>query len=237
MRRIPLRAQKYEPWTRGRYTVCGSLPASICILVDMGPDSGPYDFWIPMVLSYYQERTGMEAIAIGMRSSEGLLPGDYTWMYEAVFGESSCEYIVILTFGNGLFFTAPQPSYYDMFAERMRSLARFGRVGLVYGGIEPLRLSPGLLEWVQLCPPCPYEMHHRRVRDACDGIISFIKTEIDMLSPRGCAIQIAECIQRHRFWYWYRQTSLPIRVHAFFLWLDNGGISSMRNLMTLRSRL
>jgi hypothetical protein len=198
--RLRRRALEYVAWTRGAYVVCGSIPASICILVASTASSRPYDFWIPMLLSYFEERTGMEAVAICM--GDEVIPGDYTWMYEAVFGESSCEYILVLTFGNGLYFLPKHPSYYDVFAERMRSLARFGRVGLIFGGVEPAL-------WF---PASPYDVHLRRVCDACEGIVSFVSTRADMLNAQACAIHIADCIGP------VRTSSVPVLVQAFFLW-------------------
>jgi hypothetical protein len=207
MRRIPVRAQEYEARS---YTVCGSIPASICILVDSLAWSRPYVFWIPMLLSYFEERTGMKAVAICMGGAR-VLRGDYTWMYESVFGESSCEYILVLAFGNDVYKLPTQPpSYYDEFPERMRSLAIFGRVGLVFGGSSSIwkYTKPGL-----------YDVHVRRVCDACEGIVSFVSTGADMLH----GIQIADSIGH------VRTSSVPVLVQAFFVW--------MRELMKIRSRL
>ena len=71
------RAQRYEAWTRGAYTVCGVIPASICILVDSLAWSRPYRCWMPMLLSYFEECTGMKAVAICMGGAR-IVRGDHT---------------------------------------------------------------------------------------------------------------------------------------------------------------
>ena len=83
MRRIPVRAQECEAWTRGAYTVCGYSAAFICILVHSLAWSRPYVFWIPFLLIYFGESTGMKAVVIYMGGAR-VLRGDCTWMYEAV---------------------------------------------------------------------------------------------------------------------------------------------------------
>ena len=59
-------AQTYEAVARGSYNVCGVIPASICILVDSLAWSRTYRFWMPIFLGYFEECTGMKAVAICM---------------------------------------------------------------------------------------------------------------------------------------------------------------------------
>ena len=123
----------------------------------------------------------MKAVAICMGDAR-IVCGDYTRMYDAAFGESSCEYILVLAFGNEVYKLPVQPpSTYDEFAERMRSLAIFGRVGLVFGGSSRI--------W-RYTMPCLYDVHFRRVCDACEGIVSFVSTREGMLH----GIQITDSI-------------------------------------------
>jgi hypothetical protein len=200
----------YETWRCGAYTVCGSITASICFLVDSLAWSRPYVFWIPLLLSYFEERTGLRAVAICMGGAR-VLRGDYGQMYEAVFGERSCEYILVLAFGNDVYKLPAQPSsYYDEFAERMRSLGRLGRVGLVFGGSSRIwkYMKPGL-----------YDEHVLRVCEACGRSVSFVSSGAGMLH----GIQIADSIGH------VRTSSVPVLVRAFFVW--------MRELMKIRSRL
>ena len=128
-----------------------------------------------------------------------------------IFGRCSCEYILAVAFGNDVHMLPAQPPwYYEEFAGHMRSLARFGRVGLVFGGSSRIwkYTKPGL-----------YDVHVRRVCDACEGSVNFLSTGAGMLHE----IRIADSIGH------VRTSSVPVLVRAFFVW--------MRELMKIRSRL
>ena len=201
----------YTTWKMGPYTICGDDDAAVCILVDSIAWSRPYVFWLDVFCSMFEECTGKKAVAICMGGAR-LLRGDYEEMYQAVFQTRRCENILVCAFGNDVYKLGRQDlEYYDAFKQRIRSISRLGKVGLIFGGLSSIwQYQKGSL----------YDEHVRLVCEACAGTAAIVSNGAEALA----GIQVADRIGH------VRTSSVHILMQAFLVW-------SLQLLRAMHSRL
>ena len=190
----------FDTWNLGKYTVCGSVPADFCIVVDSFAWTRPYVCIMPLALSFIEERTGMSGVAIS-KGGARILAGDYEQMLENLLSGNACSYLLIVAMGNDIYkLGARSVEYYEMYAVAMERLKRFGNIGLVFGGSSRV--------W-QYDRPGLYDYHVQQVCAVCSTCVPYVTSgEVDLVG-----LQIADRIGHAR------TSSCSILFESFSSWV------------------
>ena len=191
----------YDTKKYRHYTACGPLTAPYCILMDSHAWSRPYVFWLPLFLSFWEQQTGKKAVAVCMPGAR--LLRDYIWMYEDCFrGQTPKDAILLVSMGNGITKLGKMPpSYYEKYAAVVHEFAKYGKVGLVFGGSKRTwafnsQANELYDEHVaRVCAAC-----RLMITDVCDGAHEL--DGIEMADAAGHA----------------KTSSVAVLIRACFLW-------------------